>query len=122
MKKVRVLVIDDSAYNRRTISKMLEELPEVEVIGYAGNGEEGIRRIIDLRPDLVTLDLEMPKIDGFTLLRIIMNSCPTPVIVVSSQSERERVFKALELGAVDFVAKPSGTISEALLKVSWARL
>ncbi|HEY5974155.1 MAG TPA: chemotaxis response regulator protein-glutamate methylesterase [Geobacteraceae bacterium] len=117
MKKVRILVVDDSAYNRRTIIKLLEELPEVEVIGYAANGEEGIRRIIDLKPDLVTLDLEMPKIDGFTLLRIIMNSCPTPVIVVSSQSEQERVFKALELGAVDFVAKPGGAISEELLKI-----
>ena len=117
MKKVRVVVIDDSAYNRRTISKMLEGVPEVEVVGYATNGEEGIRRIIDLSPDLVTLDLEMPKMDGFTTLRIIMNSCPTPVIVISSGSEDERVFKALELGAVDFIAKPTRTISDELLKI-----
>ena len=59
--KVRVLVIDDSAFNRRTIVKMLESLPNVEVIGYACDGEEGLRKVIDLRPDLITLDLEMPE-------------------------------------------------------------
>lgn len=117
MKKVRIVVIDDSAYNRRTITKMLEEIPEVEVVGYAVNGEEGIRRVIDLTPDLVTLDLEMPKMDGFTTLRIIMNSCPTPVIVISAGSDDEKVFKALELGAVDFIAKPTRTISDELLKI-----
>lgn len=117
MKLIRVVVVDDSAYNRRSISKMLQEIPGVEVVGYAANGEEGIRRIMDLRPDLVTLDLEMPKMDGFTLLRIIMNSCPTPVIVVSSQTGDEKVFKALELGAVDFVSKPTNEISTELLKI-----
>ena len=118
MKKIRVVVIDDSAYNRRTITKMLEGVPNVEVVGFAVDGEEGIRKIIDLKPDLVTLDLEMPKMDGFTLLRIVMSSCPTPVIVISSRSEDERVFKALELGAVDFIAKPSTVISEDILKIS----
>lgn len=117
MNNIRVVVVDDSAYNRRTITKMLEGLPNVEVVGYAVDGEEGIRKIIDLKPDLVTLDLEMPKMDGFTLLRIIMNSFPTPVIVISSRSEDERVFKALELGAVDFVAKPTSKISDELLKI-----
>lgn len=117
MKRIRVVVIDDSAYNRRTISKMLEGMPNVEVVGYATDGEEGVRKIIDLKPDLATLDLEMPKMDGFTLLRIVMNSCPTPIIVISAKSEDERVFKALELGAVDFIAKPSGKISDELLKI-----
>jgi two-component system chemotaxis response regulator CheB len=117
LKKVRVVVIDDSAYNRRAISQMLEGIPGVEVVGYATNGEEGIRRVIDLNPDLVTLDLEMPKMDGFTTLRIIMTSCPTPVIVISSRNEDERVFKALELGAVDFIAKPTRAISDELLKI-----
>lgn len=117
MKNIRVVVIDDSAYNRRTISKMLEGMPNVEVVGYATDGEEGARKIIDLKPDLATLDLEMPKMDGFTLLRIVMNSFPTPIIVISSKSEDERVFKALELGAVDFIAKPTGNISDELLKI-----
>jgi two-component system chemotaxis response regulator CheB len=96
---------------------MLDSIPGVEVVGYATNGEEGVRRVIDLHPDLVTLDLEMPKMDGFTTLRIIMTSCPTPVIVISARSEDERVFKALELGAVDFIAKPTTTISDELLKI-----
>jgi two-component system, chemotaxis family, protein-glutamate methylesterase/glutaminase len=117
MKKVRVVVVDDSAYNRRAITRMLEELPGVEVVGYATNGEEGIRRVIDLTPDLVTLDLEMPRMDGFTMLRILMASSPVPVIVISSTSGDEKVFKALELGAVDFIAKPTSIISEELLKI-----
>ena len=117
MKTIKVLVIDDSAYSRRTITKMLDELPEVEVIGYASNGEEGIRRVVDLKPDLVTLDLEMPVMDGFTLLRIIMNSCPLPIIVISARNDDERVFKALELGAVDFIAKPGGAISVELMNI-----
>lgn len=117
MRTVRVLVIDDSAYSRRTIIKLLEEIPGVEIAGYAANGEEGLRKVMDLRPDLVTLDLEMPGMDGFTLLRIIMNARPTPVIVVSAQSEDERVFKAMELGAVDFVAKPGRVVSEQLVEI-----
>ena len=117
MKKIRVVVVDDSAYNRRAITRMLEELPGVEVVGYATNGEEGIRRVIDLTPDLVTLDLEMPRMDGFTMLRILMASTPVPVIVISSTSGDEKVFKALELGAVDFIAKPTTVISDELLKI-----
>lgn len=117
MNKTRVLVIDDSAFSRRTIIKLLEEIPGVEVVGYAVNGEEGLRKAMDIRPDLITMDLEMPGMDGFTLLRIIMTACPTPVIVVSSHNEDERVFKALELGAVDFVAKPQRALSEQLLGI-----
>lgn len=117
MSKTRVLVIDDSAFSRRTIIRLLEEIPGVEVVGYAVNGEEGLRKAMDISPDLITLDLEMPGMDGFTLLRIIMTACPAPVIVVSSHSEDERVFKALELGAVDFVAKPRQALSEQLLEI-----
>lgn len=117
MNRVRVLVIDDSAFSRRTIIKLLEEIPGVDVAGYAVNGEEGLRKAMDIRPDLITMDLEMPGMDGFTLLRIIMTACPTPVIVVSSHSEDERVFKALELGAVDFVAKPRRALSDQLLEI-----
>ena len=115
--KVRVLVIDDSAFNRRTIVKMLESLPGVEVVGYACDGEEGLRKVIDLHPDLITLDLEMPRMDGFTLLRIVMQKQPTPIIVVSSRSDDEDVFKALELGAVEFVPKPSSKVSPILMDI-----
>jgi two-component system chemotaxis response regulator CheB len=115
--RVRVLVVDDSAFNRRTIVKMLESLPNVEVVGYACDGEEGLRKLIDLRPDLITLDLEMPRMDGFTLLRIVMQKQPTPIIVVSSRADDENVFKALDLGAVEFVPKPSSSVSPVLMDI-----
>lgn len=115
--QVRVLVVDDSAYNRRTIVKMLETIPGVEVIGYAVNGEEGLRKVFDLKPDLITLDLEMPRMDGFSFLRVLMQNRPTPVIVVSARSEDENVFKALEFGAVEFVAKPSARVSPELFDI-----
>jgi two-component system, chemotaxis family, protein-glutamate methylesterase/glutaminase len=120
---IRVLVIDDSAYSRRTITRMLETSPLVEVVGWARDGEEALRKVLQLRPDLVTLDLEMPRMDGFTLLRLLMAKRPTPVLVVSGRSGDEEVFRALELGAVDFVAKPTlraapelATIQEQLIR------
>ena len=116
-KLIRVLVIDDSAYNRRTIIKILNAISGVEVVDYACDGEEGLRKVFDLKPDLITLDLEMPKIDGFSFLRILMANCPTPTVVVSSKSGDQDVFKALELGAVEFVAKPSARVSPELLAI-----
>lgn len=106
-KKLRVLVVDDSAHNRRAISQALAEAPDVEVVERAADGEEGLRKVRELKPDVITLDLEMPKLDGFAFLRLLMANDPTPVIVVSSYAHRTDVFKALELGAVDFVAKPA---------------
>ena len=106
MKPIRILVVDDSAYSRRSISKMLDGMPGVEVVGYAVDGEEGIRQVISLKPDLVTLDLEMPRMDGFTLLRILTNRFSLPVLVISALSDADKVFRALEMGALDFVAKP----------------
>ena len=103
---LRVLVVDDSAYNRRTSPRSSAPSAEVEVVGKAADGEEALRLVDALKPDVITLDLEMPRMDGFTFLRILMSKMPTPVIVVSSYSQKENVFKALELGALDFVAKP----------------
>ena len=114
---IRVLVVDDSAFNRRTIIKMLEAVPGIEVVGYACDGEEGLRKVFDLHPDLITLDLEMPRMDGFTFLRIVMAGRPTPIIVISARSEDENVFRALDFGAVDFVAKPSARISPELFNI-----
>jgi len=108
---LRVLVVDDSAYNRRNIGDILASSNDIELVGKAGDGEEALRLATTLRPDVITLDLEMPKMDGFTFLRILMSRQPTPVIVVSSYSQKENVFKALELGAVDFVAKPDRQVS-----------
>jgi len=110
---IRVLVIDDSAFNRRVIADILEESGRARVVGVARDGEEGIKKAFDTRPDLITLDLEMPRMDGFTFLRIIMKSLPTPVIVISARHEDKNVFKALELGAVDFLAKPTDHLKGA---------
>lgn len=103
---LRVLVVDDSVFNRRSIGEILAQSPEIEVVGKAADGEEALRLVANLKPDCITLDLEMPRMDGFTFLRILMTKIPTPVVVVSSYSQKENVFKALELGALDFVAKP----------------
>src|SRR5689334_23683311 len=113
-KPIRVLVIDDSAFNRQTISAILEGTPGLQVAGRAADGEEGLRLAFQLQPDVITLDLEMPKMDGFAFLRFLMARQPTPVIVISGYATRENVFKALELGALDFVAKPSRTITPEL--------
>lgn len=105
-RELRVLVVDDSAINRKSLSGLLEKHPGVRVVGAASDGDEALRLVASLSPDLITLDLEMPRMDGFTFLRLLMASRPTPVIVVSSHSAKENVFRALELGAIDFIAKP----------------
>lgn len=106
MHKIRVLIVDDSAYSRQAIKKMLGTDHNIEVVGISSDGVDAMTKTIKLRPDLITLDLEMPKMDGFSFLRWLMKKRPTPVIIVSSYSDSKTVFKALELGAVDFIAKP----------------
>jgi two-component system chemotaxis response regulator CheB len=106
MRPLRVLVVDDSAVNRRTLADLLGQMPGVTVVGVAQDGDEALRSAASLAPDMITLDLEMPRMDGFTFLRLFMASRPAPVVVVSSHSAKENVFRALELGALDFIAKP----------------
>jgi len=103
---LRVLVVDDSALNRDEMVSSLKNAGDTEVVGMAANGSEALRMAPVLKPDLITLDLEMPKMDGFSFLRIIQSVWPCPVIVISGNSADKNVFRALELGAVDFVAKP----------------
>ncbi len=109
-----MLVVDDSAANRRALTQMLESAPDIEVLDRAGDGDEGLRKAADLKPDVITLDLEMPGLDGFAFLRLLMARTPTPVIVVSSYAHKSDVFKALELGAFDFIAKPGKVGKEQL--------
>ncbi len=115
--RVRVLVIDDSAYNRQAIVDMLESDPAIQVVGRAVNGEQGLKDALILKPDVITLDLEMPKMDGFTFLRILLKRMPTPVIIISSYGKKQNVFKALELGAFDFIAKPSRYLTPEVHKI-----
>ncbi|RME28855.1 MAG: chemotaxis response regulator protein-glutamate methylesterase [Deltaproteobacteria bacterium] len=113
-RRIRVLVIDDSAFNRKVIGEMISSDRALELAGTASCGDEGLKKVLELEPDIITLDLEMPRMDGYTFLRLLMNRRPTPVIVISSHSQRHNVFKALELGALDFVAKPVNQLSSDL--------
>ena len=108
IERVRVLVVDDSALMRKLIPIILERDPDIEVVGTAMDGAFALRKIAELHPDVVTLDLEMPRMDGIETLRLIMRNAPLPVIVFSTHSKEGAysTFKALALGAIDFVAKP----------------
>lgn len=110
---IRVLVIDDSALMRKMIPQMLQRDPGIEVVGTAMDGSFGLKKIDDLRPDVVTLDLEMPHMDGLETLRHITKRGRIPVIVVSSHSTQgaTKTFQALQWGAFDFVAKPQENAS-----------
>jgi len=114
---IRALVIDDSAYNRVTLSRLLESSPDIKVVATAVNGEDAIKQVMRHKPDVITLDLEMPIMDGFAFLRWLMANLPTTVIAVSSRSSDRSVFKALELGAVDFIAKPGVRVSPKLEEI-----
>ncbi|MEW6516706.1 MAG: chemotaxis response regulator protein-glutamate methylesterase [candidate division FCPU426 bacterium] len=117
---IKVLAVDDSAFMRKTISNILNAAEDIEVVATARDGLEAIQKVTDYHPDVVTLDIEMPKLDGLQTLGYIMSECPTPVVMLSAYTERggEMTLRALEYGAVDFVCKPSGPISLDLSKVA----
>lgn len=111
--KIRVLVVDDSAFMRAAIARLLELDPMIQVAGTARDGAEALEQLERLRPDVLTLDVEMPRMDGLTALALIMERSPTPVIMLSAMTFQgaEATLRALDLGAVDFVPKPSGSLS-----------
>ena len=117
LEPVKVLVVDDSAHNRRLLTQLLESSPDVKVVGTAADGNEGLRQVLALHPDVVTLDLEMPRLGGYSFLRLLKSTAPTPVIVISSYAHKADVFKALELGAFDFIAKPAKPTPDVLDKL-----
>jgi two-component system chemotaxis response regulator CheB len=119
MKKIRVLVVDDSALMRKLIPQILSSDPEIEVIGTAMDGIFALAKIGNLKPDVITLDLSMPRMDGIKALRHIMDDYGTPTIIVSSltQNDTELTFQALEIGAFDFVTKPQSAISVHLNEI-----
>ncbi|MDM5301760.1 protein-glutamate O-methylesterase CheB [Bacillus subtilis] len=116
---IRVLVVDDSAFMRKMISDFLTEEKQIEVIGTARNGEEALKKIELLKPDVITLDVEMPVMNGTDTLRKIIEIYNLPVIMVSSQTEKGKActINCLEIGAFDFITKPSGSISLDLYKI-----
>jgi len=118
-KPVKILVVDDSAFMRKAISLMLESDPGIKVIGTAKDGEESIAKVIELKPDLVTMDIEMPRMDGLTALKRIMEVAPLPVLMVSSLTAEgaKATLDALELGAVDFIPKQLSYVPLDIAKI-----
>lgn len=108
MRAINVLVVDDSAFMRRAISKMLEGEQDIVVCATARSGEEGVSKVLQYRPDVITMDVEMPGVGGLEAVRQIMAQRRTPIIMVSSLTHEgaDTTFRALELGAVDFISKP----------------
>ncbi|MGB9802680.1 protein-glutamate methylesterase/protein-glutamine glutaminase [Desulfofundulus sp.] len=120
MKKIRVLVVDDSALMRKYLREILEEESDMEVVAVARNGREAVAKALELDPDVITMDVNMPEMDGLTAIQYIMHFKPCPVVVVSSLTRRGALttFEALELGAVDYIPKPDGTVSLAIKGVA----
>lgn len=119
-KKIRVLVADDSALMRKILSDILNSDHDIEVIDTARNGREAFQKVLALKPDVVTLDIEMPVMDGLATLELLMREHPVPVIILSAltQSGAAATISALQKGAIDFIAKPSGSISLDISKIS----
>jgi len=116
---IRVVVIDDSTFVRQALTRMLAA-PDIRVVGAAGDGYEGLEKIVDLHPDVVTLDVKMPRMDGLEALQRIMKECPTPVLLLSSLTREgaDVTLRGLELGAMDFVDKSSVQGSMNLLSLT----
>jgi two-component system chemotaxis response regulator CheB len=116
---IKVVVVDDSAFMRKAISTMLKNDPHIEVVAVARNGEEGLEMVRKFDPDVVTMDIEMPKMDGLTALKHIMMEMPRPVIMVSSLTTEgaEATLKAMEYGAVDFIPKQFSMVSLEIVKI-----
>jgi two-component system chemotaxis response regulator CheB len=113
MARTRVLIVDDSAFLRHTLERLLSGIPTLEVVGAASNGEEGLQLTRELRPDVITLDVEMAVLDGLAMLKRLMIETPTRVVMLSSRTTANArlTFDALENGAIDFVPKPTGPLS-----------
>lgn len=116
---ITVLIVDDSAFMRKSLTIMLQSDPGISVVGTARNGLEGFELAKSLRPDIITLDVEMPVMDGLTALKKIMTECPTTVIMVSSITTEgaHATIKALELGAVDFIPKELSYVSVSISNI-----
>lgn len=111
---IRVLIADDSAFMRKILTDFFNKQPDFEVAGTAINGKEAISKVTELSPDLVTMDVNMPVMDGLNALAVIMEKQPTPVVMLSSLTQQgtEATVRALSLGAVDFISKAGGSISK----------
>jgi two-component system, chemotaxis family, protein-glutamate methylesterase/glutaminase len=113
MDQIKLLIVDDSLFMQRILSDLFQSDKQISVIGTARDGEDALSKIASLHPDVVTMDVEMPKMDGLTAVQRIMETNPVPVVMISALTQREAqlTLRALDYGAVDYVPKPSGSIS-----------
>ncbi|MBQ3444775.1 MAG: response regulator, partial [Selenomonadaceae bacterium] len=111
---IRVLIADDSAFMRKVLSDLFNSQSDFQVVGTAVNGQDAIEKVKRFQPDVLTLDVIMPVMDGLNALAVIMEQCPLPVVMVSSTTQKgtNETIRALALGAVDFVSKAGGAISK----------
>ena len=111
-KKIRVLVVDDSAFMRKVMHGLISSDPAMEVVGEAGDGRDAVALADSLRPDVISMDINMPHVDGLQATEIIMSQNPRPIVIVSSESREgtRSTLRALELGAIDFVSKPTAGV------------
>ncbi len=118
--KIKVLIIDDSAVIRHLLTEILNEAGDIEVVGTAQDPIFALNKIRDLRPDVITLDVEMPRMDGLSFLKELMRTNPIPVIMVSALTQNgcETTLRALELGAIDYVTKPSIDVSKGIINLA----
>ena len=118
-RKIKAVVVDDSAFMRKSLSIMLESTGEIEVVATARDGIEGVEMVKSKLPDIVTMDIEMPRMDGLTALQKIMKEHPTPVLMVSSLTTEgaKDTLKALEYGAVDFIPKELSFVNVNIIKI-----
>lgn len=116
MAKIKLLIVDDSALIRQMLTQICNQADDIEVVGTAGDPLIARDKIKTLNPDVLTLDVEMPRMDGLTFLRNLMRLRPMPVVMISTLTEKgaEVTLEALALGAVDFVAKPKVDVSQGL--------
>lgn len=119
MSRIKVLIVDDSAFMRRVIRQMLEDSGDVEVVGAARDGAEGVEMALQLKPDVITMDIEMPRVNGLEATERIMEQLPTPIIMVSSLTVEgaKATFEALDKGAADFISKNLTTSALDLMKI-----
>lgn len=118
MSLIRTVIVDDSAFVRKAVREMLSRSPHIEVVGMARNGEDALEMVEELKPDVVTCDLNMPELDGVAFVRKQMARRPVPILLLTaSPQDAELVLEALQAGAVDFVQKPTALATEELLGV-----